>query len=295
LTGLTSGTVRVVRLVAALAIAFALIFAANLEPEALLRFERFTALPPSILVAVGLSAVAVVWIRKGGFGPAVQSRGWRVLVESGAGACLLLAATSAFGVLTTPMNLCFGGSGGYVCYPNEAAFGIGVAELLAVVAAEELFFRAYLINEVNGLIGYASVGTGASALVYTLYHLPALAVEGQRAFSVGGFLLVLVGALTLSFCYWYSGRNLAATVMLHGYWDGVGALLLIPGPGVWAPVAVMLGQLTLPALGVVAVHQVLKRRPRDGAGPTASAVPTRGPAPQGGLLVYLRPGRARRP
>jgi len=134
---------------------------------------------------------------------------------------------------------------------------------MCIVLAEELFFRAYLMNELGQVIG---VGTGvvvASALLFSFFHLPALQVEGFGTVTLFGFLQILIGAVSLSAGYWYTGRNLAAVILLHAYWDGVGALLLIPNAGLYGPILLLLGQLSLPAAVLVVTHTLRTHTPRE--------------------------------
>ncbi|MDV3278736.1 MAG: CPBP family intramembrane metalloprotease [Nitrososphaerales archaeon] len=266
---------RFVRLVSVLSIAFVLISVTNLDPSLFGGLERVIVPVQSVFVGLGLSALALLGLWWSGLWRKAQSTGRSTLVEIGVGGCLLVAFTFAFGVVTTPFHLCFGGSGGYACYPDVLSFSRGVFSLISLVMAEELFFRAYLINELNQAIKDGSVGALASALLYSAYHLPALWTEGSRAFSAPGLLLVVVGAVSLSLCYWYTGRNLLAVLLLHGYWDGIGALLVVPYIGVSGPIIAMLGQLTAPVVGVVAVHQLLARRTSlsRGRGKIHDAVP----------------------
>ncbi len=72
-------------------------------------------------------------------------------------------------------------------------------------------------------------------------------VEGFGTVYSLWFLQILVGASSLIACYWFSGRNLAAVILLHAYWDGIGAIVLFPNAGVFSPVLLILGQLSLPA------------------------------------------------
>jgi membrane protease YdiL (CAAX protease family) len=72
-------------------------------------------------------------------------------------------------------------------------------------------------------------------------------------------VVVLVGSISLSACYWYTGRNLAAVILLHAYWDGVGALVLVPNYGQYDEIVLILGQLSLPVAVLVITHTVAKR------------------------------------
>jgi membrane protease YdiL (CAAX protease family) len=251
---------RIVRLASALSISLVLISVTNLDPALFGGLEHVIVPVQSVFVGLGLSALALLWLWWSGLWRKAQSVGRSVLVELGVGSCLLVALTFAFGTVTTPFHLCFGGGGGYACYPNVLSFSRGVLNLVALVIAEELFFRAYLINELNQVVKFGSVSALTSALLYSAYHLPALGTEGSRALSAPSLLLVVVGAVSLSFCYWYTGRNLLGVLLFHGYWDGIGALLVVPYTGVSGPIIAILGQLTVPVVGVIAVHQLLARR-----------------------------------
>jgi len=127
---------------------------------------------------------------------------------------------------------------------------------MCVVLAEELFFRAYIMNELKQILGVGVGVVTASALLYTLFHLPALQVEGFGTISLQGFAQILIGAVTLSACYWYTGKNLAVVVLLHAYWDGVGALVFIPIAGPYGPILLILGQLSFPAVVLIISHRV---------------------------------------
>ncbi len=266
---------RIIRLASSLLIALVLISVTDLDPTLFGGLKQVIVPVQSVFVGLGLSALALIWLWWSGLWRKAQSVGRSALVELGAGSCLLVIMTLVFGMVTTPFHLCFGGGGGYACYPDVLSFSRGIISLLSLVVAEELFFRAYLINELNQAIRFGSAGALASALVYSVYHLPALWTEGPKAFSLPGFVLVAVGAVSLSLCYWYTGRNLLAVLLLHGYWDGIGSLLVVPYAGVTGPIIVMLAQLTVPAVGVTALHQLLARRtmPAGGTGPIHDAVP----------------------
>jgi len=81
-------------------------------------------------------------------------------------------------------------------------------------------------------------------------------VEGFGTISLLGFTGIVVGAFSLSVCYWYTGRNLAAVILLHAYWDGVGALVLIPNYGQYGEIVLILGQLSLPAAVLVITQRL---------------------------------------
>jgi membrane protease YdiL (CAAX protease family) len=175
------------------------------------------------------------------------------LVEAG---LLLVTLTTIFGIGLSPLNSCLGGGGGFTCYPDMQGFLGGFVGLMAIVLGEELFFRAYLITELNQVLGTGALAVIVATLVYTLAHLPALLVEGFGEVSALDLLQIIIGALTLSACYWYTGRNLAAVVLLHAYWDGVGALVFIPNVAMYGPILLILGQLSFPAAILVIIHRL---------------------------------------
>ena len=178
------------------------------------------------------------------------------LAESGV---LAVTVTAFFGLGLSPANLCIGGGGGFACYPDVTGFLRGVVNLVCLVLSEELFFRAYLMNELDRVLG---VGVGAvtiSTLVYSVFHLPALQAESFGTVSLTGFLQILIGAFSLSACYWYTGRNLAAVILLHAYWDAIGALELIPNFGQYGEFLLIVGQLSLPAAVLVITHKIWPR------------------------------------
>jgi len=156
----------------------------------------------------------------------------------------------------SPFNLCLGGGGGFACYPDVGGFLRGVLDLAIIVLSEELFFRAYLMNELSHILGGGVGAVILSSLLYSVFHLPALRVEGFGTVSLLGFVGILVGAFSLSACYWYTGRNLAAVILLHAYWDGVGALVLVPNYGQYGEIVLILGQLSLPAVVLVITHRL---------------------------------------
>ncbi|MDG7007745.1 MAG: CPBP family intramembrane metalloprotease [Nitrososphaerota archaeon] len=104
-----------------------------------------------------------------------------------------------------------------------------------------------MTTELNRILGKGAAAVALSALIYSTSHLPVLQVEGFGTVYSLWFLQILVGASSLIACYWFSGRNLAAVILLHAYWDGIGAIVLFPNAGVFSPVLLILGQLSLPA------------------------------------------------
>ena len=245
---------RTPRLVVALAIVLILLYLGNLSAGSLGLVGTETPAIRTILIAVALVAISIILLVWSGDWRKMQSLGKNVFFELVLGAIALVGATLAFGIGPSPFRLCFGGGGGYTCYPNLSDFELGFAGIISLVAAEELFFRAYVMNELNGIIRVGWVVTLVSSAIYVLYHLPSLENQTFGEITFPAVLQILVGALSLSFCYWYTGRNLLATTLLHGYWDGIGALLLFPVPGVTGQFLTLLGQLSLPAAILVAFH-----------------------------------------
>jgi len=259
---------RAPRLVVALAIAFALIYLANSAPQYLGPLEQVMATDQALFVGVSLILISSVLLWRGRYWRRIQSKtkiAWFELVEAG---ILALAMTAYFGIELTPFNLCIGGGGGFACYPDIGGFLRGVLDLAVIVLSEELFFRAYLMNELNQILGRGVGAVILSPLIYSVFHLPALQVEGFGTISLLGFVVILVGAFSLSACYWYTGRNLAAVILVHAYWDGVGALVLLPNYGQYDEIVLILGQLSLPVTVLIVTHKLWPalatrfRRPR---------------------------------
>ncbi|MDA4121465.1 MAG: CPBP family intramembrane metalloprotease [Thaumarchaeota archaeon] len=250
------GARRTARLVFALAIVLILLYLGNLRPDLIGFVGTATPAFRTIFVAVVLVMISIVWLIWSGAWKEMQSRGKVVVLELMLGGVALVLATLAFGIGPSPFRLCFGGGGGYTCYPNLSDFEVGFTVIISLVIAEELFFRAYLMNELHGILRIGWVVNLLSSAIYVLYHVPSLANQAFGEVSYSAVLQILAGALTLSFCYWYTGRNLLATTLLHGYWDGIGALLLVPVPGLTGQLLTLLGQLSLPAAILVAFHAV---------------------------------------
>jgi membrane protease YdiL (CAAX protease family) len=254
------------RLALALAIAFVLIYLTNSAPSYLGPLEPIIIANQTLFVGISLILVSLFWLWRSGYLRLIQSKGRVAAFELVIAAVLLVTLTAYFGLGLSPFNLCIGGGGGFACYSDLQGFLRGLLNLMCIVLAEELFFRAYLMNELNQILG---VGVGAvivSTLLFSLFHLPALQIEGFGSISSLGFLQILVGAFSLSACYWYTGRNLAAVLLLHAYWDGVGALLLLPSDSQYAPILLLMGQLSLPAAILVITHRLWSRLPRMAAG-----------------------------
>lgn len=242
------------RLAIALVIGYLLVLVTNSAPGYLGPLEQVVLRNEFLFVGVILIVLSSLLLWWGGYWLHVQS--WRRLAafEVVEAVALVLAATAVFGLGLTPLNLCLGGGGGFVCYPDMDGFLFGLLGLLTIVLAEELFFRAYLMNELGRIIGGGLRVVVVATVVYTVFHLPALGVEGFGVASLQGFLQVALGAFTLSACYWYTGRNLAAVVILHAYWDAIGSLVLIPSYGQYSEFVLVLGQLSLPAFLLVLTH-----------------------------------------
>jgi membrane protease YdiL (CAAX protease family) len=247
-----------VRVVFILALVFSLLYIVNLREQDLGFFSRLPGPEKSLAVGAVLVAISVVALSTSGIWRMMQARGKIAVLDLAAAGVALVLATFGFGIGPSPFNLCFGGGGGYTCYATSSEFLVGFASLMSLVVAEELLFRAYLINELSML---SRVGRGAwlaSALIYTLFHFPSL-VNQTGNVSLSAALQIMIGAVSLSGCYWYSGRNLIAVAIVHAYWDGIGALLLVPVSGLLGPFIVLLAQLSLPALAVVAIHSLWTR------------------------------------
>ena len=247
---------RVRRLVVALAIAFVLIYLTNSAPQYLGPLEQTVVRNQALFVGVSLVLISSLLLWRGRYWRQVQSRTKLACFELVEAGILALAMTAFFGIMVTPFNLCMGGGGGFACYPDISGFLRGVLDLAIIVLSEELFFRAYLMNELNHILGRGVGAVVLSPLIYSAFHLPALQVEGFGTISLLGLVVILVGAFSLSACYWFTGRNLAAVILLHAYWDGVGALVLIPNNGQYSEIVLILGQLSLPAAVIVITHRL---------------------------------------
>src|SRR2546426_9774421 len=251
---------RFLRIVSGIALVSVLVVVANLLPD-LLEPPLLARLGPETFYGLALIMISLVWLRWSGTWRTMQSRGGPVIVELLVALFLAVGVTALLGLGLSPLDLCIGGGGGYVCYPELIGFLADLLGLVSIVLAEELFFRAYLINELNQLLGWRGRAVLSSVCLFTILHLPALRVEGFGAVSAVGFFVVLTGAVTLSASYWYGGKNLVAVMILHGYWDGLGALLLIPGIGLLSPFVTIVLQLSLPAAGLVFVHAFMAGLP----------------------------------
>jgi len=250
---------RAPRLIIALAIAFVLIYLTNSAPQYFGPVEQLVVRNQALFVGVFLILFSSCLLWLGGYWPLVQSRTRLSALELAELGLLVVTVTAFFGLGLSPFNLCIGGGGGFACYPDVTGFLRGVLDLVCIVLSEELFFRAYLMNELDRVLG---VGVGAvtiSALIYSVFHLPALQAEGFGTVSLTGFLQILIGALSLSAAYWYTGRNLVAVIFLHAYWDAIGALELIPSFGQYGEFLLIVGQLSLPAVFLIITHKVLPR------------------------------------
>lgn len=253
------------RLALALAIAFVLVYLTNLAPSYLGPLEQVIVPNQTLFVGTSLILVSLLWLWRSGYLRRIQSKGRVAAFELVIAALLLVILTAYFGLGLSPFNLCIGGGGGFACYPDLQGFLHGLVNLMFIVLAEELFFRAYLMNELNQILGVGAGVVIVSALLFSFFHLPALQIEGFGTISLLGFSQILLGAISLSACYWYTGRNLAAVLLLHAYWDGVGALLLLPNATQYGPILLLLGQLSLPATALVITHRLWSRFSKMGS------------------------------
>jgi membrane protease YdiL (CAAX protease family) len=250
---------RAPRLVVALAIAFVLIYLTNSAPQYLGPLEQTAVRNQALFVGISLIIISSVLLWRGGYWPRVQSKTKLALFELVESALLVLIMTAYFGLGLSPFNLCIGGGGGFACFPDVNGFLRGVLDLACIVLSEELFFRAYLMNELNGVLGTGVGAVTISTLIYSIFHLPALQIEGLGSVSLAGFLQILIGAFSLSACYWYTGRNLAVVILLHAYWDAIGALELIPNYGQYGEFLLIIGQLSVPAAVLIITHKIGSR------------------------------------
>jgi membrane protease YdiL (CAAX protease family) len=251
---------KVLRLSTALIIVFVLVTLTNSAPSYFGPFEPLVSQNQVVFVGLALIMVSSVWLWRGGYWRSIQSRGPLALFELAEAGLLLLLLTAFFGLGLNPLNRCLGGGGGFTCYSTTPSFLRGLLDLALIVVGEEIFFVAYLTREFAEVTGVRGAAIYLSTLFYAFFHFPALRVEGFGAVSLLGFLQVLVGTFSLIACYWYT-RNLVAVALMHAYWDGVGALVLIPNAGVFSPILLLLGQLSLPAVAIVMTHRFRERYP----------------------------------
>lgn len=251
---------RALRLAISLATAFVLIYLTNSAPQYFGPLEQTVVRDQALFVGISLIILSSALLWTGGYWRLAQSRTRLSAFEFLESILLVAIMTALFGLGLSPFDLCIGGGGGFACYPQVGGFLRGVLDLACIVLSEDLFFRAYLMNELNQVLGLGAGAVTISALVYALFHLPALQVEGFGTVSLAGFLLILVGAFSLSACYWYTGRNLAVVIFLHAYWDAIGALELIPNFGQYSEFLLIIGQLAVPAAVLVVTHALLSPR-----------------------------------
>ena len=188
---------RALRTVISLVIAFVLIYLTNSAPQYFGPLEQIVVRNKALFVGVSLIVISSALLFRGRYWPQVQTRTWLSFFELVESVLLVIFMTAFFGLGISPFNLCIGGGGGFSCYPNVSGFFRGALDLTCIVLSEELFFRAYLMNELSRVI---NVGVGAvtiSALIYSVFHLPALQVEGFGSVSLGAFLQILIGAFSL--------------------------------------------------------------------------------------------------
>jgi membrane protease YdiL (CAAX protease family) len=253
------GVRQFARLAAALLIVFVLVTLTNSAPSYFGPLKILVSENQDFFVGFSLILVSSIWLWRSGYLRGVQSRGRLAALEFIEAGTLLLALTAVFGLGLSPLNMCLGGGGGFTCYPTSQGFLRGLLDLMCIVLGEELFFVAYVTRELNQIFGVGVVAVFASTLFYSFSHFPALQVEGFGTIFLLGFLQILLGTLSLIACYWYTERNLAAVILLHSYWDGIGALVLFPNVGQAVPILVLLGQLSLPAAALVVTHRLGSR------------------------------------
>ncbi len=264
------------RIAAALAIVFVLVTLTNSAPEYFGPLEPFVTSDPEVFVGVSLILISLVWLWRSGYWRGVQAKGRVAALEFAEAGVLLLMLTAFFGLGLGPFSMCLGGGGGFTCYGSSQTFLRGILDLMCIVIGEELFFVAYVTRELNQIFGIGAMAVFVSTLFYSFSHLPALQVEGFGTIFLLEFLQIFIGTSTLIACYWYTGKNLVAVVLLHAYWDGVGALVLIPNVLVFGPILLVLGQLTLPAAALVVTHRILIARLSRRASPRNHVVPFSG-------------------
>jgi hypothetical protein len=251
------GVRKTARLAASLVVVYILVTVTNSAPGYLGALEPLVSRNQDVFVGLSLVLVSAVLLWRTGYWREVQSRGRRALFEFIEAGVLLLVLTAVFGLGLSPFSMCLGGGGGFTCYGNAAGFIRGILDLACIILGEEMFFVAYVTKELNQITGVGPVAVFAATLLYSFSHFPALQVEGFGVVFILGFLQILIGTSTLIACYWYTGRNLAAVILMHAYWDGVGALVLFPNVMVFGPILLMLGQLTLPAAALILTHRLL--------------------------------------
>ena len=261
------------RLVLALVISYALITVTDEAPWYFGGLESAILTNQDLFIGLSLAAVSLVWLWRSGYLRRVQSRGRLAVFEFAMAGALLLALTAFFGLGLSPLDMCLGGGGGFTCYASTEGFLRGILGLMVVVVGEELFFVVYVTTELNSLLGKGGVAVAVSALIYSTSHIPILQAEGFGSVYSLWFLEILVGTSSLIACYWLTGRNLAVVVLLHAYWDGIGALVLFPNAGVYGPILLILGQLSLPAAITVVTHRVGIRRISPSEVPGVSTPP----------------------
>jgi membrane protease YdiL (CAAX protease family) len=251
---------KALRLSSALIVVFVLVILTNSAPTYFGPLEPLVSQNQDVFVGLALILVSSVLLWRGGYWRSIQSRGSLALFELAEAGLLLLLLTAIFGLGLNPLDRCLGGGGGFTCYSTIPSFLRGLFDLALIVVAEEIFFVAYLTREFAEVTGKGGLAIFLSTLFYASFHFPALQVEGFGAISPLGFLEVLIGTFSLIACYWYT-RNLVAVALMHAYWDGVGALVLLPNAGVLSPIFLLLGQLSLPAVALVMTHRFRGRYP----------------------------------
>ena len=247
---------QLLRLAIALAIGYILITVTNSAPWYFGGLQSLIMTNQDIFVGLSLVTISALALWRGGYLGGVQSKGKLPLLELVEVGVLLVALTAFFGLGLSPLSMCLGGGEGFTCYASLQGFLRGILGLMFIVAGEEMFFVVYVTTELNRILGKGAAAVALSALVYSTSHLPILQVEGFGTIYSLWFLQILVGTSSLIACYWFSGRNLAAVILLHAYWDGIGAIVLFPNAGVFSPILLILGQLSLPAAVAVVTHRI---------------------------------------
>src|SRR5438132_12203268 len=175
---------RFLRIISGIVLVSVLVVVANLLPNILEQHPPLSRLGPETFYGLALIMTSLVWLRWSGTWRTMQSRGVAVIVELLVAVFLAVGVTQLLGLGLSPLDLCIGGGGGYTCYPDLTGFLAGLLGLVSIVIAEELFFRAYLINELNQLLGWRGRAVLSSVCLFSIIHRPALRVQAFAAVSV---------------------------------------------------------------------------------------------------------------
>jgi membrane protease YdiL (CAAX protease family) len=204
---------------------------------------------PSTLLQLGI-AVAVlrhegvefgeIGLRRELFGPALAVVAVGVAVSNVLVIALALAGGSSLSVgLFAPYR------SPPAAFSVTTIAAIGVSNYLFTGPVEELAFRGYLQNKLTALLGgfdrlRIAAGILATAVVFSLIHLPALVVVRGLAVSTAGGSIVLlaVSGAALGAVYALT-RNLYVVVLLHGF-GNLWPLVVDTGPGTWPNWGVLL-------------------------------------------------------